>query len=257
MFDTIMVLLKELEDGKPHLPPTLLFNEGWLLRLILHWFSQNNISDHPLSFSLGAVWFSEGLLSSQFLPVHRGDELAESYTHADGVIGNIEAGGRGKTDIQLVKPYEQFVVLEAKLFSKLSAGIARVPGYNQAARNIACMVSVAAESKSSIDKFKTLGFYVIAPETQIKKEASFEKYMQKESVHQKVRQRVETYKGRPDYDEKKKWFGEHFEPLLSKINVSLVSWEIIIGSIKKHDNEAGERLARFYDLCLEFNSPKS
>ncbi len=161
MLDTIMVLLKELEDGKPHMPPTMLFNEGWLLRVILHWFSQNNVSDRPLSFSPGAVWFSEGLLASQFLPVRRGDELAELYTHADGIIGNIEAGGRGKADIQLV-----------------------------------------------------------APGSQIKNEASFKKYMQKELVHQKVRQRVETYKGRSDYEDKRKWFEEYFEPLLNRIAVS-------------------------------------
>jgi len=129
MLETIKLLLEELDSDNNHMPPTVLYNEGWLLKLILWWVSQNQIKDSPLSFCDGADWYSEGLLATPFLPVYRGDKLAESYTHADGIIGNIAVGGVGRTDIRLIDPCEQFVVLEAKLFSRLSGSTTRVPGY--------------------------------------------------------------------------------------------------------------------------------
>jgi len=150
MLEIIKVLLEELDSDKKHMPPTILYNEGWLLRVILWYLSQYQIKDLPFSFCNGADWYSEGLLRSPFLPVYRGDELAESYTHADGIIGNIAVGGVGQSDIRLIDPYEQFIVLEAKLYSRLSGGTTRAPGYNQAARNIACMAEVVKRSGCSI-----------------------------------------------------------------------------------------------------------
>ena len=68
--------------------------------------------------------------------------------------------------------------------------------------------------------------------------------------------RVETYKERPDYPDKQKWFEDCFIPLLAKIKLLLISWEEIIDSINRHDGKAGEELRRFYDLCLQYNSAK-
>ena len=203
MIEIIKLLLEELDRDNNHMPPTVLYNESWLLRLIIWWFSQNRKRDFPLTFWSGANWYSEGLLTTPFLPVCQGDKLAESYTRADGIIGNIAVDGVGRTDIRLIDPCEQFVVLEAKLFSRLSGSTTRVPGYNQVARNIACMASVAERSGCSVERFQSLCFHVLAPRDQIEKEASFKKYVQKDAVRQVVRQRVESYKGRPDYDEKK------------------------------------------------------
>jgi len=117
------------------------------------------------------------------------------------------------------------------------------------------MASVVERSGRSVEGFQSLCFHVLAPQGQIEKEASFKKYVQKDAVHQVVRQRVESYEGRPDYEEKKIWFGEHFEPLLSKIKVSLISWEIIIDSIGGYDNKAGEKLLKFYEACRLYNKP--
>jgi len=99
MLEIIKLLLEELDSDNNHMPPTVLYNEGWLLRLIIWWFSQNRKRDFPLTFCSGAEWYSERLLTTPFLPVYQGDKLAESYTHADGIIGSIkrhdnEAGER-------------------------------------------------------------------------------------------------------------------------------------------------------------------
>jgi hypothetical protein len=60
--DKISQMLELCNSDTPHFPPTDLYNEGWLLRLILQWFASNRIEKHPLMFSESAKWFSEALL---------------------------------------------------------------------------------------------------------------------------------------------------------------------------------------------------
>ena len=37
------------------LPPTALYNEGWLLRLVLDWLDRHRELEHPLSFMPGSA----------------------------------------------------------------------------------------------------------------------------------------------------------------------------------------------------------
>lgn len=90
MIERIAELLSRCGTKQAVLPPTELYNEGWMLRLVLDWFDRNRTSDHPLALLAKARWYSEALLASQFLPECRIDDRAESFTHADGVIGHFE-----------------------------------------------------------------------------------------------------------------------------------------------------------------------
>lgn len=255
MLEIILAMCKNLERGEGRMPPTILYNEDWLLRGILYWFFQNQAAGHPLSFQPGANWYSEGCLTSIFLPHYHKDELAERYTRADGVIGNIAVGKAGKYDVFLVDPFKQFVVLEAKLFSKLAGGTPRIPGYNQVARSIVCMASVLWEARCPAEEFASLGYYVLAPEQEIETESSFYDFLDKESVRQSVLDRVELYQERSNYLEKRQWFEDFFEPLLAKINLLLISWEEAIFAIKQDDEEMGQALGKFYARCLVYNAP--
>lgn len=76
------------------MPPTHLYNEGWMLRLVLDWLDRHRDLEHPLALHEGARWYSEALLPSRFLRDEHGDPLAESHTHADGLIGHFEACDR-------------------------------------------------------------------------------------------------------------------------------------------------------------------
>jgi hypothetical protein len=103
-----------------------------MLRLVLDWFATTGHQGHPLSFQSGARWDSEALLPSQFLARHRGYPLAESWTHADGVVGHfLLRPGRG--DLSLKPGARQLVVTEAKMFSGLSVRTTRAKDFDQAA----------------------------------------------------------------------------------------------------------------------------
>ena len=73
-------------------PATVLYNESWLLRLVLDWFSREPPSASPMSLQPGARWYSEAPLRSQFQPRQLGDKLAEGTTYADAAIGHVEIG---------------------------------------------------------------------------------------------------------------------------------------------------------------------
>ncbi len=52
-------IFDSIHTQSPKLPPTMLYNEGWLLRLVLHWFDKNRNNDYELSFLENATWYSE------------------------------------------------------------------------------------------------------------------------------------------------------------------------------------------------------
>jgi hypothetical protein len=228
-------------------PPTLIYNEGWLLRLVLDWYSKRSSSEMPLYFAEGAKWYSEALLPSAFLPRYRGDQLGESRTHADGVIGHFEVGIEGKADFELLSHASQFLVLEAKISSSLSSGVTRAKYFDQAARNIACMAEVLRRAECQPEEVGSLGFYVLAPASQIDK-GVFSSVMNQKSVLQKVERRVSEYQG-----EKDAWFDQWFYPTVNNIEILCLSWEELIAAIGSADVAFCDGISRFYDYCLRFN----
>jgi len=245
MLDSISNILRRCSSGSSVLPPTELYNEGWMLRLMLDWFDRNRQFVHPLSFMEGARWYSEALLPSRFLAESRADLMAESFTHADGVIGhfNIKPGVRG--DATLLSGAKQFIVAEAKLGSSLAAGTKNARMYDQAARNVACMAHVLASAGVEARTVDRLAFYVLAPEAQIKA-GVFAGLVTRESIERKVRERVHAYGGRHDA-----WLNEAFLPTLSVVELDVLSWESVIAALPKSDET--EALGKFYEQCLKFN----
>jgi hypothetical protein len=128
------------------MPPTELFNEGWMLRLALDWLAKSGTQGHALTLERGARWYSEALLRSQFLPRFRGDDLAESWTHAYGVVGHFRVGEHEGGAAILEADASQFVVIEAKMRSPLSSGTKYAPDFDQAARNVACIAEVLGQT---------------------------------------------------------------------------------------------------------------
>jgi hypothetical protein len=248
VFDRIRVLLESCSSEAPLFPPTLLYNEGWLLRLVLDWFSRQNIPDHPLNFQKNARWFSETLLPSAFLARHRGDPLAENWTHADGVVGHFTIGKQGKADLSLQSDATQFLVLEAKMFSGLSSGVTNAKYYDQVARNVACVAEVFHRANMTPNPSIQIGFYVLAPKSQIE-QGRFSREIKRSSIQQKVERRIQAYDGKKD-----EWYAEWFQPVFQQVDIHVLSWEDIISTIEEHEPETAKSYRDFYEQCIKFNS---
>jgi len=232
------------------MPPTALFNEGWMLRLILDWFSKQPPSSHPLSFAPGSRWYSEALLSTQFRARTRSDTLAENWTHADGVIGHFRIGD-GRGDVRLEPGAKQLVVVEAKMFSGFSKGTKRALTFDQASRNIACIAELLAASGRTPESFDRLGFVVLAPKEQVDA-GLFSDLCDKDSIREKVNLRCASYG-----IEKQRWFEESFLPLLPCIEPKILKWEEVVQQIAEQDAASARDFLAFLDKCLQFNRPRT
>jgi hypothetical protein len=250
-------MLQTCDTDQGVLPPTEVYNEGWMLRLILDWFSRQPASNRQLSFETGARWYSEILLPSQFLARFQTDPQAESYTHADGVIGHFSIGRSGKGDIDLLPDATQFVVIEAKIFSRLSKGIKNFKNYDQAARTVACMAETLSIGKRQINGISRLGFYVVAPERQLKFDPTFQTFLQKDSIRIKVQKRIKAYSDPTDAETKNRWFNKWFLPTLECMDIQCMTWEEIISYITSNDRHNGDEILEFYNKCLALNQPES
>ena len=244
----ILESIKELEDQKSNIPPTQLYNEGWMLRLVLKWFNANTEINHELSMKKQTRWYSEALLSSRFLPKSQKDKLSEKHTHADGVYGDFDIVGKG--DLLLKENCRQFVVVEAKMFSKYSKGTKNAPNFNQAARNVACMCNIVTNSgQKNIDD---ISFFTIVPEEQISQEKTFTEYINIEHIKKTVLMRINKYNDRSDYQKYLEWYNS-FLCFCKKIKIKLFSWEEIIKYIISNDPDYGNDLNTFYEYCIKYN----
>jgi hypothetical protein len=246
--ERIAALLGKCDGPEKNFPPTDLYNEGWMLRLVLDWLSFNPGIDHDLAFATADKWYSEALLPSVFLPRVRGDKLAESWTHADGAIGDFVIGADREGDLSLTKGASRILVTEAKMFSKLSSGVKNANYFNQAARNVACIAEIIRRAKISPRSFEKIGFYVIAPESQIS-DGVFAEHVATERIRSIVSRRVAEYQEQ----EKDKWLVDWFFPTLEKIIIREISWEELVGLISQSDSVIGAQMEAFYGKCLEFN----
>jgi len=246
--ERIAALLERSGGLEKNFPPTDLYNEGWMLRLVLDWLSCNPGIDHDLAFATTDKWYSEALLPSAFLPRIRGDKLAESWTHADGVIGDFVIGANSEGDLSLVEGALRILVTEAKMFSKLSSGVKNASYFNQAARSVACIAEVICRAQISPRSLEKIGFFLIAPESQIN-DGVFAEHMDPESIRSIVSRRVSEYQD----PEKDKWLEYWFIPTLEKIRIREITWEELASLINQYDSAFGAQLDVFYRKCLEFN----
>jgi hypothetical protein len=240
-------LIEDFDIENPHFRPTEIHNENWLLKAFLHLVDETHLSGSHFSFSKGASWFSEAMLPTAFRARYRGDQRAEARTNADGVIGHIRIGEVGKADLELTSNADQFVVIEAKISAPLSSGTRNAPGFDQAARNVACMAEVLRRARLSPREFETLKFIVLAPGSSIEA-GTFRDEMDLEKMREKIRHRAATYDGELDT-----WFEKWVQPTLERISLHSVSWEQAIDELVQENSEAAAELSMFYELCLEYN----
>ncbi|MEW6405905.1 MAG: hypothetical protein AB1649_29305 [Chloroflexota bacterium] len=243
-------LIDTADSKRDNFPPTLLYNEGWLLRLALAWFARHKVRAHPLAFEKGATWFSEALLPSPFRPRHRGDRHAETRTHADGIIGHFSIGRSTKADARLLPDATQLIVVEAKMFSPLSSGTRNAPHFDQAARNVACVTELLGRANRRPSAMTSLAFFVVVPQSEIRAGA-FTQKLDKTSIRAAVQARAELF-----MPELQVWMDEWFLPTLEAIRIGVLSWESIMDDIAPKDPKAFQSIKSFYERCLDVQRPR-
>jgi hypothetical protein len=221
-----------------------------MLRLTVDRFANIDLENepHPLAVPPGCRWYSEASLPSAFFSESRGNSRAESWTHADGVIGHFGIGNGAKGNLTLHPDAKYFVVLEAKMFRKLAAGVKNAPYFNQAARNVACIAEVLKRAGRRVQEFSALGFYVLAPASQIE-HGLFDEHLTKASLRTVVERRVKEYGGKRDG-----WLSNWFLPVLERMDIEALRWEDLIGFLTVRDSDT-DQLKDFYRRCFEFNKP--
>jgi len=240
----VLDILATVVGDSPQLLPTILYNEGWMLRLLLDSLGRAPAESHSLTTPARTRWFSEALLPSPFLMESRSDKLGESFTHADGVLGDIDVSLTGNALLKLSTAAERLVVIEAKMASALSPGVKNAAFYDQAARNVACIAEVVRRAQRKPDEMRQLAFYVIAPEAAIQ-QGRFEPEIQSAHIDEVVRRRADQYAGR-----KAEWLSESFAPLLARIEIGCLSWESLLDAAPEADAMA---LQHFYSACKKYN----
>ena len=240
-------LIASINANTPNFRPTEIYNERWLIKLILHHAGSIPADDFPLSFLADSSWFSEGLLPTPFKSRYQGDPWGESRTSADGAIGHIKIGETGKADLSLKGSAAQFTVVEAKINAPLAKGVAHAPFYDQAARNVACMAETLSQSGVKPAALTRLDFIVLAPQKAID-QGKFSKELDPRSIQLNVRKRSDVYAG-----EMEDWYCCQFKPALKHIRLQSLSWEDAIHWISCCKPQIAEQLQGFYELCLKYN----
>ena len=247
---TIYKMLETAHTDETVFPPTTLYKEGWMLRIILQ-IQSEGIECLPFTFLPGARRFSEALIGSPFLHRWRGDQLAENVTHLDGVIGHFNFRPETKAGLVFTADSKQFVAIEAKIFAHLSKGTTNAPDYDQAARTVACIAWTIKQSYRTAQDFESLGFYVVAPRVQIR-EGIFSSQISEFSIKKKVERRISAYSGdKRKYAELQTWYRDFFIPTLKHMKIDCVAWEDVVEAIDEPD------VREVYDRCLRFNARKT
>lgn len=249
-FDTIVELLKQLDTDQRSMPASALYNEGWMLRLVLDAGEKGYL---PSYIPRGSNWCSESQLRTPF-GRERGTKH-ESNTHADGVVGDFVSDVDTKSGLEIRAETKLFIVFEAKMYSALSSGTKNAPGYDQAARNVACMAETFRRAGCRPDSTPVVGFYVVAPQTQIDG-GLFSRLMTADSIRSRVAERIQQYSGIVR-DELTEWQERWFIPCISRMETSgsidCLSWEKLIEEISTSNEATGADINAFYQKCKQCN----
>ena len=241
MIKEVARILNRCNTPETNISPTILYNEGWMTRLLVEVSMEAGIQLADIDFSKIKHWYSEGLLSSPFLARSRKDKLAEGYTHADMALGDFRVDFVNRGDISIEGSDGIFGVIEAKMGSPLSAGTKNAPAYNQASRNLAC---IAYNTK---DTDHTIFFGVAAPEKTIKKHG-IKSQVERDAMLDQIAKRFDMYDRNSEvYANKDKVIKR-----AKKCKCFVLSYESWLEALVEH--EAYPRLIEFKDQCYRFNS---
>jgi len=242
----LLPCLEQLATDDRRMPATHLYNEGWMLRLLLDAGWRGAL---PNFVPAGADWFSEGQLRTPF--GGRGSGVSESNTRADGVVGDFKPVRSTRSGIDLEPDARRFVVLEAKMYAPLSAGTKNAPEYDQIARTVACMAHTLHRVGVTPDTFEDLRFGLLVPADAIG--VGFPE-LNADSIRSKIDARIAQF-GSPHHLEE--WRDGWAWPLVDRLEragcLRPVTWESLLDMLPQGSNHT--ELNDFYEACKRYNRP--
>jgi len=240
MIEAVTRILDRCATGHTNICPTILYNEGWMTRLLVEVSKDARIRLGNIDFAVIEHWYSEGLMSSPFLARSRKDDLAEGYTHADMALGDFRVDFANRGDITVEGAAGVFGVLEAKMGSPLSTGTKNAPDYNQASRNLACIAFNTLSTRHNIF------FAVVAPQTKID-DHGIEAQVEHGTMLSQIARRFDMY----DAGSEAYALKERVLERACSCACSVHSYESWIEALAHH--KAYPDLVEFRKLCYRFN----
>ncbi len=250
---TIQGLLGKSIDAKnddtfSELKPSDLFCEGWLTSILLQYWKTSDLELDFLPVKNGKTkWAREVLLRSPF------EKFGVGTTNSDAVVGHFDFREGTKRGIELDRNAKQFVVLEAKTTSVLTAGTTHWEKFDQATRNVADMAREIRERKLNVeDDFDVVDFIVISAE---KMKGKHDTLLRKDKMKEKIEEMIEEISnGKNKRSEQIKdledWQENYFKPLVEKIEPRCVTWESIIEEVEPENPGFAKWFGEFYRLCI-------
>jgi hypothetical protein len=237
---SIIDIITSIDTHSPNLNPTVIYNEGWMTRLLVNQSLKEKTIFSGLDFGEITNWTSEALISSPFV---RAPKFREGYTHADIALGDFEADYKNRGEIIIHDTAKVFGIIEAKMGSNLSKRTTHFDNYNQASRNLACICSQTYNKNCKI-------FFIVAAPRPKFKEHEIEKQIDLKSMIQQIRNRFNVYSD--DFKSK-----QNMELIIAKAEsclVQTISFEEWIEAIVTPDSK--QFLQDFYNKAKAWNRIK-
>lgn len=240
MIEFVSEILSRCGTDGTNISPTILYNEGWMTRLLVEVSINAQLQLPDVDFGSIGYWYSEGLISSPFLPRSRQDNLAEGYTHTDIALGDFRVDSANRGDITIEGATGVFGVIEAKMGSQLSAGTKNAEEYDQASRNLACIAFNTMSTEHRIF------FGVVAPRKKIE-EYGMDKQVSVSRMVEKIARRFDMY----DADSEVHALKERVLDRARQCSCFVISYESWIDALANHDAHAD--IEDFKNQCYRFN----
>lgn len=237
------------------MPSTIFFNEGWMLRIFLNWYSKNYMKISIEGLPKSNNWFSEASLRTIFSG--KRDSIGrEGSTSADGVIGSFSMRDNKVSGITISNDEKvEFAIIEAKIGSPLSKGVTYAKYFDQAARNVGCLITESFLANVKVDLIEQLTLIVLTSKNNVNYK-EIKTLATKKNVITKLNKRYDEFIfANPNKIGVLKKWNVYKEKLfkLKKININVYTWEYILDLIKDIDHKFYEEYKHFYVQTLKHN----
>jgi hypothetical protein len=223
------------DEPKSMFPGTEIFNERWLLRLVLKkWLDGSGGCKFGfLPFPEDARAYSEGQLYTPF----RGGAHRERNTHVDGIVGDFSIPDT-KSGIRLNSGMSYITAFESKLYSALSPGVRYAPAYDQLSRTVACLINSILRA----DPKPGYVAHVVVVRAKDNRYINPDDY-KPDRLERTIADRLSTFAANGERSDAIEKFAAGWKKVLGKLEFHFLTWEEVVADL------GDDRLSRFYDRC--------